>query len=301
VTSTAVLINPARVSNLVSVRRLILRALAEEGWPEPLWLETSPDETGERQARLAVSRGAAVLFVCGGDGTVLAAVAALSGSETALAVIPSGTGNVLALNLELPSDVASAVRLATRGDRRRIDLGVVEGRPFTVAAGMGLDAQVLADTPHRVKRRLGWPAYVSSGLRRIGDPRFRVSLRVDGGEPVVREVRSVLVANVGRFPGGFNLLPEAVPDDGLLDVALIAPHRLRDWVKLLVSVRGRHPRGGRMETMRGKVVEVATDEPWPREMDGDPLSSGTSLAVSVLPLALTVCVPRATSRPGLRK
>jgi diacylglycerol kinase family enzyme len=222
----------------------------------------------------------------------MAAAAALAGTQTALAVIPSGTGNLLALNLRLPADVVSAVRVVTRGDRRNIDLGEADGRLFAVAAGIGLDAQILAETPRRAKHRLGWPAYAAAALRHLGEPRFPAKVSLDGGTPIEREVRSVLVANVGRLPGGINLLPEAVADDGLLDVALIAPRRLHDWARLLTSLMGRHPTGGRLETFRARRVDITTSEPQPREMDGEPLPPGELLAVRIRPNALTVCVGR---------
>jgi diacylglycerol kinase family enzyme len=299
--ASAVLVNPARVANLAGVRRSILRALADEGWPEPVWLETSPEESGESLARQGVAAGAKVLFVCGGDGTVRAAAAALGGTDAVLAVIPSGTGNMLALNLGLPTNVASAVLLATRGGRRRIDLGEVDGRLFTVAAGIGLDAQMLADTGHRAKHRIGWPAYAAAALGHLGDPRFAAEVTIDRGPPVTREVRSVLVANVGRLPGGIRLLPMAAPDDGLLDVALIAPRGLRDWATLLLSLIGRHPKGGRLETFRGQRVEIITERIQPREVDGDALPPGTSLSVRVRPASLTVCVPRSESGQRRRR
>ncbi|MFZ0167805.1 MAG: diacylglycerol kinase family protein [Candidatus Dormiibacterota bacterium] len=284
--------NPARVRSQAGLRKSIVRALAEEGWPEPLWLQTDREDAGESAARRAVAVGAEVLFVCGGDGTVMAAAAALAGTQTALAVIPSGTGNLLALNLRLPADVMSAVRVATRGDRRNIDLGEVDGRLFAVAAGIGLDAQILAETPRRAKHRLGWPAYAAAALRHLGGPRFPAKVSLDGGTPIEREVRSVLVANVGRLPGGINLLPGAVADDGLLDVALIAPRRLHDWARLLTSLMGRHPTGGRLETFRARRVDITTPEPQPREMDGESLPPGEVLAVRIRPHALTVCVGR---------
>jgi diacylglycerol kinase family enzyme len=275
------------------LRRSIRRALAADGWPEPMWLETAPSASGAGEVRRAIAAGARVLFACGGDGTVMAAAAVLAGTDTALAVIPSGTGNLLAMNLGLPNDVRGAVRLATRGGRRRIDMGEVDGQLFAVATGIGLDAQILANTPHGAKHRFGWLAYAAAALPHLEGQTFPAQVRLDGGPAMTREVRSVLVANVGRLPGGINLLPSAVPDDGLLDVALIAARRIGDWARLWASLRGRHPRGGRVETYRVRQVEVTTGRPQPREVDGEPLPSGCRLAVLVRPWVLTVCVPRA--------
>src|SRR5690606_9623044 len=113
------------------------------GWSEPAWLPTTEDDPGTGQAERAVRDGAAVVFACGGDGTVRACLSALAGTDTALAVLPAGTGNLLAKNLGLPLDTASAVGVATAGDRRRIDVGKVDGEVFAVAAGLGFDADLL--------------------------------------------------------------------------------------------------------------------------------------------------------------
>lgn len=292
------LINTSKITDAAALRRTITKALVDDGWSQPLWLPTTPGDRGESQAHLAVAAGVRVLFVCGGDGTIREALAALAGSSVALAVLPAGTGNVLALNLGLPGDIVGAVRVATRGRRCRIDLGEVDGRAFAVASGIGLDALVLEGTPSRAKHRWGWTAYAASALRHLGDPRFRVVLELDEAQPIAREVHSVLVANFGRFPGGINLLPGAVPDDGLLDVALITPRRLGDWLHLLVNSIGRHPKGGRLESFRVRTVKVTADRSRPREFDGDPLPPSSELNVKVLPGALTVCVPESFRRPS---
>jgi len=108
-------------------------------------LETTREDPGG-QTRQAVQAGAEVIFACGGDGTVAACASELAGSDVALAVVPSGTGNLLAANLKLPTRAADGVAAATAHGRRRIDVGVAGNRCFTVMAGMGFDAQMLRDT-----------------------------------------------------------------------------------------------------------------------------------------------------------
>lgn len=291
-----VLVNPARIPNVPLLRKSILRTLSAAGWPEPTWLQTTVNDAGEASTWSVIAAGAEVVFVCGRDGTVSAAAAAVAGTDATLAVIPSGTGNALALDLRLPSEVAGAVRMAIDGRHRRIDLGEAEGRPFTVAAGIGLDAQMLADTPRLSKHRLGWLAYAAAVMRRLGEPRFPARIVLDGGPPIDREVRSVLIANVGRLPGGITLIPGARPDDGLLDVALIAPRRLLDWVRLLASLAGRNPRGGRMETFQAKQVEVTPNQLQPREVDGESLTEGYDLKVGIRPGVLAIYVPTVLNR-----
>src|SRR5947208_7856393 len=134
-TASAVVANPVKVKDGGSGQRQIRAALARAGWPAPLWLETSWEDPGGSQTRQAIQAGAEIIFACGGDGTVTACASELAGTDVALAVVPSGTGNLLAANLKLPADPAKAAAVATARGRRRLDVGMVESRCFTVMAG----------------------------------------------------------------------------------------------------------------------------------------------------------------------
>ncbi len=306
-TRSAVVINPVKVVDLDERRKEICAALAEVGWPEPLWLPTTPDDPGCGMAQQAVDAGVGVVFACGGDGTVMACAAALAGTAVALAIIPSGTGNLLAANLDLSPEVAAGVALAVEGGRRRIDVGgvadadTVTGHPgtFTVMAGMGFDAQMIDATSDTLKARIGWFAYVLAGARQLRRGRMRVRISLDGGAPLRRRARSVLIANVGRLQGGILLLPDARPDDGCLDVAVLSPRTLGHWLRLGYAVLRRRPRVPRMETFRARSVDVRSDRVQQRELDGDVIAPDRSLTVSVRPAALTLCVPvTAPTSPG---
>jgi YegS/Rv2252/BmrU family lipid kinase len=288
---SAVVVNPSKVTGLDGRRREICAALAEAGWPEPLWFETTPDDPGCGQTRQAVEDGATVVFACGGDGTVMACASVLAGTDVALAILPSGTGNLLATNFGLSPDVRAGVAVATRGRRRRIDVGAVGDRCFTVMAGMGFDAEMLAATPEKLKRGVGWPAYVVAALGRLRSRPMRVRIRLDGGRPMRRRARTVLVGNVGRLQGGIPLLPDAEPDDGYLDVAVLTPHNLRHWLSLAWGVLRRRRDIARMETFQARRVEVTSGREQPRELDGDVIAPARSLTVTIRPRALCLCVP----------
>jgi diacylglycerol kinase family enzyme len=289
---TAVVVNPARVSDVDDVRRRIEKALSTLDCPAPLWWETTVDDPGHGQTRAAVAAGAEVVFACGGDGTVRVCADELAGSPVALAVVPAGTGNLFAANLDLPSDVEECVATAVTGRRRRIDLGQLDGHHFVLMAGMGFDAAMMDSTAEWWKRRVGWPAYVVGGARRLFDPPMRLRIRFDGRPPVTRTARMVLVANLGRLQGGVDLFGDASAQDGQLDVVVVAPRRPVEWLRLVASVlRHRTPGPRQVETHRVSTVDIFSRTVEPREVDGDTIEPGRSLRVSVRPRALWVCVP----------
>jgi diacylglycerol kinase family enzyme len=292
---SAVVFNPAKLDDPDSLRETVERALRRAGWPEPSWYETTVEDPGEGQARAAVDAGAEVVFVCGGDGTVMACASGLVDTEAALAVLPCGTGNLLAANLGLSGDLAGGIEVAIEGGRRKLDLGAVRGTPtrfFTVMAGMGFDAKMLEATSEKTKAVIGWPAYVMGAMRHLRDRPMRVSVRIDGGKPMRRRARSVLIANVGRLQGGIPLFTEAEPDDGWLDVAILTPRTVGHWAALGWAVVRRSRRVPRMEIFRGHRVEVASNRPQPRQLDGDVIEPGRTLRVQVRPRAVWLCVPR---------
>jgi diacylglycerol kinase family enzyme len=296
---SAVVVNPVKVADLDLLRRTIEEGLATAGWPAPAWFETTEDDPGRGQAEQAVRDGAELVFACGGDGTVTAVVTALAGTDVALAVLPSGTGNLLAANLGLGDDPATGVQVALDGGRRRIDVGTVDDRCFVVMAGMGFDAQMLEGTSETAKKAVGWLAYVAGALKHLRDRPMRVRIRLDDGAPMPRRPRSVIVGNVGRLQGGIRLLAEAEPDDGKFDVAVLSPNNLGHWVSLGVGVLLRRPRRPLMETFTAERVQIVSNRRQPRQLDGDLIEPGRSLKISVRRRALLLCVPQPDSDPDL--
>jgi diacylglycerol kinase family enzyme len=296
---TAVVVNPVKVPDPAALRRTLRESLAAAGWPEPQWLETTAADPGRGQAAQAVANGAELVFVCGGDGTVMAAVTVLAGTDVALAVLPAGTGNLLAANLGLGTDPATGIQVALDGGRRRIDVGTVGDRCFAVMAGMGFDAQMLQGTSEAAKKRIGWLAYLGGAAKHLRGRPMRVRIRLDGGPPMPRRPRSVLVGNVGRLQGGVRLLSQARPDDGKLDVAVLSPRSLRHWAALAWAVLRRRRRVPLMETFTAERVEIFSNRAQPRQLDGDLIEPGKSMKVQVRHRALLLCVPQPAGDPDL--
>lgn len=289
----AVVYNPLKVPDLPEMTARVETFMARTGWAEPLWLETTADDPGGGMCRQAVDEGCDVVFVCGGDGTVMAAVTALAGTDTPLAVLPAGTGNLLARNLDLPlNDEEASLRIGVSGRTTRIDVGVCEDRKFAVMAGLGFDAAIMRDAPEGLKKAVGWPAYVVSAGKHLRGRGIRVSITVDGGEPMHRRVRSVVVGNVGKLQAGIPLLPDARADDGYLDVVVIAPRNVVDWARVTGRVLRRTDVPDRkMERFRARHVLIETTRPEPRQLDGDVISDSDRMEISLEPKALPVRVP----------
>ncbi len=297
----ALVVNPTKVPDADAlVARARLRA-ALAGAPPPLRFDTTVDDPGTGQARDALARGADVVIACGGDGTVTACARAVAGSGAALAVLPRGTGNLLARNLGVPLDTDGALDAAFAPARRRVDVLDAGDHEFTVIAGVGFDAALVRETDEGAKGRFGWLAYVLAAgraLRSASRRRFQVT--VDGVHTVRAAAVGTLVGNVGTLRGGMTLFPEARPDDGLLDVLVFAPRGALQWLSVAWNgLRGRAHRSPHAHTLRGREVRIVLDEPLPVEFDGDHVGEVSELTVRVRPGVLQVCAPPSGSWPAV--
>jgi YegS/Rv2252/BmrU family lipid kinase len=294
VSRAAFVVNPTKVKDVAALRTRVETFMARAGWAEPLWLETTADDPGVGMCKQAIGEACDVVFVCGGDGTVMAAATALAGTDMAMAILPLGTGNLLARNLDMPlDDEAASLRIGVDGVTRQIDVGAIEDKRFVVMAGLGFDAAIMRDAPEGLKKRVGWPAYVVSATKHLRGRGIRVSITVDDGEPVERRVRTVLVGNVGKLQGGIPLLPDAKPDDGILDVAVIAPRNILDWARVAGRVvRRADAPDRRMERFRGTHVVVTASRSEPRQLDGDLIEDGRTMDIQIEAGALGVRMPR---------
>jgi YegS/Rv2252/BmrU family lipid kinase len=290
----AVVFNPATGGGDTAGRKRDTQEALQGVGLEVLWLETTLEDPGQGLTAKALAEGVDLVMAQGGDGTVMACVTGLAGTEVPLAVLPGGTGNLLATNFDIPSELDEAVEVALEGDRVRLDVAAMEDDRFVVMGGIGFDAAMLRDADPRLKEHLGAVAYVLSGFKHLRRRVTRFRLRLDDRPPIERTGQGVLIGNLGRLQGGLPIMPDARPDDGLLDVAVLQTRTVLDWLTLATRVLLRRRRKDpQLEAFQARRVEIHCDTPQPVERDGDPADARDHLVVEVVPAALILCVPRA--------
>jgi diacylglycerol kinase (ATP) len=302
----AFVINPIKVPDPEALRAIAREASAQAGLGEPLWFETTEEDPGGGQARRAMGEGACVVVAAGGDGTVRAVAAALTGHGVAMGLIPMGTGNLLARNLDLPiGDTRELVQVALTGRDHAVDVGFLRAQGttddgdhiFLVMAGIGFDAAMVAGADNELKRKVGWFAYFLAGVKHMHGRKLRVKLTVGDSPSRSLRLRTLLFANCGRLPGGIVLFPDAEIDDGWLDVAGVdTKGGVFGWASLFgqvilqgLGVRKGVPNApGTIEFWRGKHVTVECEEPEPVQVDGDLVGEATTVDVTLREGALTI-------------
>lgn len=293
-TKIGIIWNPSKIDEDV-----LRPAVAEALDGEVQWWETSEDDPGLGMAKEAVAAGCQTVIAVGGDGTVRAVAEALAGTETALGIVPQGTGNLLARNLEVPlEDIPAALARISADETRSIDLGWVsidgKEQAFMVMVGFGVDAQMLVETDDDLKDRAGWLAYVEAmGRAMAGTEMTAITIALDGGD--AQEVRghTLLIGNCGMVQGGIRLLPDAKLDDGLLDLLLVSADGALQWLDTVRSVvwdNGIRRLLTRDETavstestrhLNAERISVELDQPLAFEVDGEEVGEVSSFEVRV--------------------
>lgn len=315
-----IIFNPIKV-DVDRLRAAVAVSESENGWAKSLWLETSEQDPGHGLAERAVSNRVDMVIAAGGDGTVRAVGAGLRDTGIPLALLPSGTGNLLARNLGLDinsNHLEASVANAFSGDDHAIDMGIIEidradgsieEHTFLVMAGLGLDAKMIANTDPELKKRVGWLAYAGAIGRVLVDKEvLRIRYRLDGGEEHTSRVHTILVGNCGSLPGNILLLPDAELDDGVFDIVTLRPEGFFGWAQIWVGVLWengvlRRSSTGRkllnlrqkpvraLRYLRGRRLHVDLDRPEEFELDGDEFGLIVGFRAQVDPASLIVRMP----------
>lgn len=254
----------------------------------------------EALAREAAAAGCDRVAVVGGDGTVGETLNALAGTGTALGIVPIGTGNDLARNLGIPRSLEEAVAGLATAVRRRIDLGEESERLFGVIVGVGFAADVMRQANLRRGPAKGSAAIFLSILQTVAQLKpLPVRLILDDREPFEALMTALFVMNTRTTGGGLMICPEAVPDDGLLDLCLMRDIGRLDFLATLPKAySGRHASHPKVSFFRARSVRLEAERPLVKMFDGD-LFGDAPLDARVRRAALDVLVPApGTGRPG---
>ena len=266
-----------------------------------LWYEIPKSKHARRSVKRALEADADLIFVWGGDGTVQRCIDAAAGSGAALAIVPAGTANLLAGNLEIPQDIERAVEIGLLGERRKLDVGRFDGERFGVMAGAGFDAAMIHQADGSLKDRFGRLAYIWTGSENLRTKPFRTTISIDGTSWYKGRASCILIGNVGNLFGGIKVFKHASPDDGRLEVGVVNADGIADWARMLARTAAGHPEKSPFtRTTSARKIDVKLDRKVLYEIDGGDRLPVKSFKVRVEPRAVSICVPKNEEPPMMR-
>ena len=308
---TAVIFNPEKISEQ-KLRKLFSKLTDQEIFLLP----TESKTNGVAAAQQAIDLGVERIIAAGGDGTLRYVVEGTQGANVVIGILPIGTGNVLARNLRLPiNNLEAAAARALSDIEYSIDLGVAEvideaGNQqtliFTGIAGLGMDAKVMAATDKKLKKRIGWIAYIEASVKSLPMKFEKFDVSIDGSNSRNLKSYSLLIGNAGWLPGQISMMPDARLDDGRLEMAAIGPRRIWNWVDFIGRVTWQNhvvrPLAlGRkwldatanlktLENLNGSVIEITPANPVLMQLDGDPIFKVRKAKFSLRAKALRISI-----------
>lgn len=290
------IVNPAsgtiRLAGGMYLVREVVDWLNTHGLPTEI-RETEYAAHAAELAKEAVKIGMEMVIAAGGDGTVNSVIQALAGTTTTLGVLPLGTVNVWAREMNIPLNVIQACEVLVHGVRRRVDLGRAGHRYFLLMAGIGMDAEVARQVEHSWLKRLGlkFLDYLATATRlSVTQPSTKVTIRYDGKRQTMKALM-VLIGNTRLYGGALTFATRALADDGQLDIVVIGgEHRLARLSVFLRALLRRPSLGPRVRYIRCTSARIDAAAPLPVQVDGEVFGT-LPMAFSIVPRALTVIVP----------
>jgi len=254
--------------------------------------ETAGVGDATRLAREAVQQGLDLVCAIGGDGTVNETINGLAGAEVPLAIVPTGTVNVLAMELGIPLDPPDAVKLLEVGTVSWIDLGLAGDRYFGLMAGVGMDAAVVASLNPVLKKAFKEAAFAVQGFANYLTKEEPL-IRVTTAERTVEGYFAVF-GNSSNYGGGFGITPLADMRDGLLDVCVLKDKSFLStiwyWSAALINAHIKHPKVEYFRTEAAEIVTVEEGKEVLVQTDGE-MAGKLPLTCRVVPRSLRVVVP----------
>jgi diacylglycerol kinase (ATP) len=253
--------------------------------------ETAKPGDGEVIARYAAEKGYDMVIAVGGDGTLNDVAKGLIGTETAMGVIPMGSGNGFARHFKIPLFLPWACQALWDPKFKKIDVGELNGKIFLVTCGLGLDADISFSMDRGQVR--GMLAYIWHAVVRLIVYRAPEVLMAWNGEMIRTAPLLMTVCNLSQYGGGFRVAPGAKSDDGKLDLCWIPP--LGTLASLWNVPRFFGGSAAQVPGYQRRLVEkvrLIRDHPGPAHIDGDPIWADAELDIRVIPGALKIALPR---------
>jgi diacylglycerol kinase (ATP) len=299
---TILILNPASGASTMAPnhhtleenKETIVSSLRTAGLEEVETWYTTPEDPGYGLARQAAQEGADLVIAAGGDGTLHSVASGLIGTNSTLGIIAVGTMNNIAHSLDISEDITEACEIIANGATCYVDVGKINGHLFLEVAGIGLEAALFP-----AAEELKSPGFVSSlhgatkglfTLFKFKSTRFRASF--DGHKVRSFKAIQISICNTPYYGAHLRFAPDAVMDDGLLDVLIYKNFSKLDYIRHAISIsQGRRALKQKISRRRVKSLAIYADQPVEIHADGE-IQGQTPAKVEIAPGVLRVRVPK---------
>jgi diacylglycerol kinase (ATP) len=269
-----------------------IQTIQQKLWARGLQLNSAPTERSLHAMELtrqAVAAGTELIVGCGGDGTINEIIGGLAGSPVPLLVLPAGTANVLAKDIQLPKGLLAPLHLFERGQIRRIALGKANDRYFALMAGIGVDAAIAAAVNPRWKKIIGEGAFWLAGLQQFFQYSFPAFEIRSGGE--VHHGTFAVVARAKSYGGPLEIVPQADLFSDRFDICLFQKGGRWAYLRYFFHVfLRRHTKLADVSCFSADSLEVSGPPGVWIQVDGEVMGT-LPLKLSIEQSALSLMVP----------
>lgn len=241
-------------------------------------------------ASKCVNEGVDVVVAVGGDGTVNEVARALTESDTALGIVPCGSGNGLARHLMLPMNVKGALEIINNGLVHSLDYGIIDGHPFFCTCGMGFDAFISKKFASAGKR--GPLTYIENVLKEgLKYEPETYELTLDGNETERYKAFLISVANASQYGNDAYIAPQASMSDGFLDVVIMEPFDILEAPQVGIDLMNKTlNKSSKIKCFKAKDIRIRRKEEGAIHYDGDPIDAGKDIHIQLRPHAIKMIV-----------
>lgn len=267
----------------------ILSIAKSLGWKGKVYETTKTRNAGLITTEI-MNSGVKHIVVCGGDGTIMEALQVALNTNLVLGIVPLGTGNLFAQNLDITGNRKELVTRALFGLPQKVDVGKANNTIFAIIAGMGFDVQIMRQTKRKFKRKFGFLAYLASGIKNFNKRPGVYKITIDGKETKKYRAKTIMIANMGKLQGGIEIVPNAHWKNGTLSVGIVQASGFPTWLSLLGNtLRGNINNSPHYTLLKAKHIQIEPVRgPQPYQCDGDSFPPTDKLTVEIFPQAVSV-------------